>query len=147
MVRDHKKQLREAGHPFDHIGTELTALQGRFEVVSTDVRMMKDQFDRKASELSGKIETETRTIATQLTTTKTEILDHVDISFDRKFYRTCGMMVAAISIMYGAVTYLQGTSLNVTSISAIAIIVGVAILIWTLRRKTEKGNTVRQTRA
>src|SRR5207245_8236742 len=31
---DPKKQLREAGYPFNHIGTELTQLHGKFEVVS-----------------------------------------------------------------------------------------------------------------
>ena len=36
---DPKKQLREAGYPFDHIGTELTSLHGKFEVVSKDVML------------------------------------------------------------------------------------------------------------
>lgn len=39
---DPKKQLREAGYPFDHIGTELTTLHGKFEVVSKDVLLLKD---------------------------------------------------------------------------------------------------------
>jgi len=42
---DPKKQLKEAGYPFDHIATELTDLHGKFEVVSTDVRLLKDQFE------------------------------------------------------------------------------------------------------
>ena len=52
---DPKKQLKEAGYPFDHIGTELISLHGKFETVSADVRVMKDEFAQKTSELSGKI--------------------------------------------------------------------------------------------
>src|SRR6202042_2689370 len=38
---DPNKQLREAGYPFDHIGRELTDLQGKWEVVSSDVVLLK----------------------------------------------------------------------------------------------------------
>ena len=114
---DPKKQLREAGHPFDHIGTELTTLQGRFEVVSSDVRMMKDEFNTKTKELSGKIESETKSL-----------LDRVDILFDRKFYKIGGVVIGAIPIMYGAVTYLQSTSVDTASIPLISAIVGVLII-------------------
>jgi deoxycytidine triphosphate deaminase len=40
---DPKKQLKEAGYPFDHIGTELMVLHGKFELVSSDVRVMKEE--------------------------------------------------------------------------------------------------------
>jgi hypothetical protein len=30
---DPKKQLKEAGYPFDHIGTELVSLHGKFEAI------------------------------------------------------------------------------------------------------------------
>ena len=67
---DPKKQLKEAGYPFDHIGTELILLHGKFETVSADVRVMKDEFAQKTSELSGKIEKETSTLATKIDDTK-----------------------------------------------------------------------------
>ncbi len=47
---DPTKQLKEAGYPFDHIATELTDLHGKFEVVSTDVRLLKDQFEKQTKE-------------------------------------------------------------------------------------------------
>src|SRR3989442_814518 len=59
---DPKKQLREAGYPFDHIGSELVHLDGKFEMVSKDVLLLKNDFERKTSELSKKIESETASV-------------------------------------------------------------------------------------
>jgi hypothetical protein len=52
---DPKKQLREAGYPFDHIGSELVRLDGKFEmVVSRDVALLRNEFEQRTKELSGK---------------------------------------------------------------------------------------------
>src|SRR2546425_11923957 len=75
---DPKKQLREAGYPFDHIGTELTTLHGKFEVVSSDVRMMRDEFHRRTSELSEKIQSETTTLAGKLEEERKNVLERVE---------------------------------------------------------------------
>jgi hypothetical protein len=44
---DPKKQLSEAGYPYNRISMELTALHGKFQVVSSDVAVLKDQSNRK----------------------------------------------------------------------------------------------------
>lgn len=49
---DAKQQLREAGYPFSFIGTELTQLQGKFELVSSDDRLIKDDFEKSINELT-----------------------------------------------------------------------------------------------
>jgi len=135
---DPKKQLKEAGYPFDHIGTELIALHGKFELVSADVRVMKEEFSQKTAELSGKIEKETSTLSTKIDDTKTKLIESTDILFDRKFMRTTGIIVGAIPILYGAVAFLQKTALGGDAIAVIAF--GVGILIWVvsllLTRKT-----------
>jgi len=77
---DPKKQLREAGYPFDHIGTELTNLHGKFEVVSKDVIFLRDEIQKRTEALSGKIEQEAGTL-----------LGKVEILFDRKFFRIIGI--------------------------------------------------------
>jgi deoxycytidine triphosphate deaminase len=128
---DPKKQLREAGYPFDHIGTELTALQGKFEVVSKDVLLLKDQFERTTNELSGKIEAETRTLSEKVEELRKSILERVEALFDRKFLRVGGIVFGAIPIMYGGVTYLQGTGLGGNVVAFIAMSVGVLILLLT----------------
>ena len=125
---DPKKQLKEAGYPFDHIGTALIALHGKFELVSSDVRVMKEEFAQKTSELSGKIEKETNTLSNKIEDTKNKLLESADILFDRKFFRTTGIIVGAIPILYGAVVFLQKTSLGGELIAGIAF--GVGILIW-----------------
>ena len=125
---DPKKQLKEAGYPFDHIGTELTALHGKFELVSSDVRVMKEEFAQKTSELSSKIEKETSTLSTKIDDTKNNLLESADILFDRKFFRATGIIVGAIPILYGAVSFLQKTPLGGELIAFIAFAVG--ILIW-----------------
>lgn len=125
---DPKKQLKEAGYPFDHIGTELVALHGKFETVSADVRLMKDEFAQKTSELSTKIEKETNTLSTKIDVTKNSLLESADILFDRKFFRTTGIIIGAIPVLYGAIAFLQNTSLGGEFVAAIAL--GVGILIW-----------------
>jgi deoxycytidine triphosphate deaminase len=136
---DPKKQLKEAGYPFDHIGTELTTLHGKFEVVSTDVRMMKDEFNRRTTELSEKIASETITLASKLEETKERVLERVEALFDRKFLVVAGVIIGAIPLIYGGVCYLQGTGLGGNTVAFIAMVTGAAIMLGTylLARRTK----------
>lgn len=128
---DPKKQLREAGYPFDHIGTELTTLHGKFEVVSKDVLLLKEQFERRTNELSGKIEAETRTLSEKVEESRKSILEKVEALFDKKFLRVVGVVVGAIPIMYGGVTFLQAASLGGNVVAFITMLVGAVILLVT----------------
>lgn len=125
---DPKKQLREAGYPFDHIGTELTSLQGKFELVSTDVRMMKDEFQSRIHDLGDKIESETTTLTARLDESRQTLLDKVEAMFDRKFLRVIGVIVGALPIMYGGLSFLRGGSLTEDAIGFLAVLVGAVIL-------------------
>lgn len=89
---------------------------------------MKDEFTQKTSELSNKIEKETNTLSTKIDDTKENLLESADILFDRKFYRTTGIIVGAIPVLYGVVALLQKTSLGGEVVAAIAFAVG--IVIW-----------------
>jgi len=126
---DPKKQLREAGYPFNHIGTELTTLHGKFEVVSSDVRMMREEFERRTTELTEKIQAETSTLSGKLEEERRSILEKVESLFDRKFLRVVGIIVGAIPIMYGGVTFLQGTGLGGNTISFIAMVGGIVVVL------------------
>ncbi|TRZ52784.1 hypothetical protein D4S03_02910 [bacterium] len=128
---DPKKQLREAGYPFDHIGTELTTLHGKFEVVSKDVLLLKDQFEARTKELSGKIEEETKSLSEKLDESRKNILEKVEALFDRKFIRIVGVIIGAIPVMYGGVTFLQEKKLELSTISFLAFLIGIVILILT----------------
>lgn len=126
---DPKKQLKEAGYPFDHIGTELTTLHGKFELVSSDVRMMRDEFSKRTNELSTKIQTETSTLSGKLEEDRKNTIDKVEILFDRKFLRIVGIIVGAIPIMYGGLNFLKGTGLGGETISFIAMLVGILMIL------------------
>jgi len=125
---DPKKQLREAGYPFDHIGTELTTLQGKFEVVSKDVLLLKTEFEKRTDELSGKIETETRTLSDRLKELRQDLLERVEAIFAEKFGRVVGVIIGAISVMYGALAFLQTRKVGPSVLALIAIVVGIAVL-------------------
>lgn len=125
---DPKKQLREAGYPFDHIGTELTDLHGKFEVVSADVRLMKDEFHRRTDELTEKIQSQSNHITGKLEDTRKSLLETVEAIFDRKFLRVTGLIVGAIPVTYGAVTFLEGTTLGGSAVAFIAVVVGMLVI-------------------
>jgi deoxycytidine triphosphate deaminase len=137
---DPKKQLREAGYPFDHIGTELTTLHGKFEVVSKDVMLLKDQFESKAKELGIKIEHETKALSDKVEESRMTLLEKVEILFDRKFFRIVGVIISAIPLMYGGLCFLQEKKVEGNTIAFIAVILGVVILSLTylLTRKMER---------
>ena len=128
---DPKKQLKEAGYPFDHIATELIDLHGKFEVVSSDVRLMKDEFNKKTAALSDKIEVETRLLASKIDDTPKNVMDKVETLFDRKFLRVVGVVFGGVSMLYGGVTYLQGTTLGGEAVAFIALVVGSALMLLT----------------
>jgi len=136
---DPKKQLREAGYPFDHIGTELTELHGKFEVVSKDVLLLKEQFETRTKELGGKIQEETRALSNKIEESGKSILEKVEMLFDRKFMRIVGIIIGSIPVLFGGLTFLQEKKLEGNIISFIAFVLGVVILLLTyvLTRRTK----------
>ncbi|MEW6669873.1 MAG: hypothetical protein AB1512_32085 [Thermodesulfobacteriota bacterium] len=115
---DPKKQLREAGYPFDYIGLELTTLHGKFEVVSTDVRLLTEKIENETKALSSKIEDSNKSI-----------LERVEMLLNRKFLYIGGLVIGALSIMYGAVTYLKGTLLGAPGVAVLGILAGIVIFL------------------
>jgi deoxycytidine triphosphate deaminase len=105
---DPKKQLREAGHPFTYIGSELIQLQGKFELVSSGVQA-----------LSGKLDE-----------TKASLLDKVESIFQKKFLWAVTLFAGIISFLYGALGFLQKTSLTSGGIHVVAACVGIALPVF-----------------
>jgi hypothetical protein len=138
---DPTKQLREAGYPFDHISTELTSLHGKFEVVTKDVLLLKDEFEQRTGELSAKIEKEAQNLSTKVDESRKTALEMVESLFDRKFITIIGAVVGCGSMMYGAAVFLQTRGLTALSVGAVAVVAGTGIW-WTSwfisRRKSEK---------
>jgi deoxycytidine triphosphate deaminase len=128
---DPKKQLREAGYPFDHIGTELTTLHGKFEVVSKDVMLLKEQFETRTAELSRKIDAETSTLSERLEEMRRNVLDKVESLFDQKFLKIAGVIIGAIPVMYAGLVFLQGRSVERNTVAFVAALLGIVILVVT----------------
>ena len=126
---DPKKQLREAGYPFDHIGTELTNLHGKFEVVSSDVRMMRDEFHRTTDELSSTFSSETNRLSDKIEDTRQSLMGTVESLFERKFIRIAGGIVGSLTVLYGGITYLQEAAFATATITLIAVVVGLLIIL------------------
>ncbi|MEE9303433.1 MAG: hypothetical protein V3U84_06575 [Thiotrichaceae bacterium] len=128
---DPKKELREAGYPFDHISRELVALQGNFEVVSGDVKLLKDQFQKQTNALSTKIEEETKSISTRLDDFRDTFFDRVEALFQRKFFWIVGVLVATFTFVMAACDYLREKNINTLTILMIGFGAGIIILLIT----------------
>jgi len=115
---DPAKQLREAGYPFDHISTELTTLHGKFEVVSSDVAVLKDTISTEADKLSRKVDDTQKTA-----------LKEVENLFDRKFLSIAGAIIGSLAIMFGAVAFLQGHGINGMALGWVWLIGGLAVFL------------------
>lgn len=128
---DPKKYLSEAGYPFNHISTELVELHGKFEVVSTEVKLLKDGLDKGNRALSEKIEAETKRVTGRLEDFTRHCFERVESIFDRKFLRVIGTIVAAVPAMYALYVVLKGTTLGDSVMAAFAAVAAVVIFLVT----------------
>jgi deoxycytidine triphosphate deaminase len=125
---DPKTQLREAGPPFNYVGSELVALQGKFEIVS-----------RNFSELSQKIETETSSVVGKIEELKKWTVEQIDHIFSRKFGMVVGTLIGGFTIMYGVLQFIKGFSPSPAFLTTVALLVGVVIILasFILTRRTK----------
>lgn len=124
---DPKKQLREAGYPFDHIGRELSDLQGKWEVVSNDVLLVK-----------GAITDETKKLSDKVDESQKSVLEKVESLFNQKFLQVGGAIVGCLTIVYGALTFLKDHGFSGSALAWIALVGGFGILfvIYLLSRQS-----------
>lgn len=116
---DPKKQLREAGYPFDHISQELTELHGKFEVVSNDVLLLKTAISDETTKLSAKVDESQKSV-----------LEKVESLFDHKFMGAIGRLIAAGAMMYGAARFLQGQGLSNSALGGVSVVAGIALWLF-----------------
>jgi hypothetical protein len=115
---DPKKQLREAGYPFDHIGSELIQLDGKFEMVSRDV-----------ASLTQKIESETKSVVDKIDETKRWVVEHVENLFSKKFLWLVGSLIGGVALLYAILGYLKTLALTDSTLVVIAAVGGIMILV------------------
>lgn len=125
-------QLRQAGHPFDHIGTQLQELDGRFEVISNSVGFLEEKFQERTEKLSEKIDNETTTLSNRLEGLRDQIVDKVESMFNRKVLRLVGVIIGAAPILYGAATLAEAWGLSGDTVAVIGIAVGLLIIVGSI---------------
>jgi deoxycytidine triphosphate deaminase len=128
---DPKKRLSEAGYPFNLISTELVELDGKFEVVSSDVKLLKGEFEKRTKELSESISKETKTLTDKLAEFTTQCFDRVELVFHRKFMQVGGAIVGGISALYGIYILLKAANVADNLLAGVAFAFAVVILFTT----------------
>lgn len=115
---DPKKQLRDAGYPFDHIGSELIQLDGKFEMVSRDV-----------ASLTEKIEGETKSVVAKIEETKAWVAEHVENLFSKKFIWLVGSLLGGVAVLYAILGYLKTLAFRDSTLVTIVAVGGVFVLV------------------
>jgi hypothetical protein len=69
------------------------------------------------------------TLSQKIDETRKNVLEKFESLFDQKFLRVVGVILGGLPIMYGGVTYLQGTTLGGRPVAFIAMKAGVMILL------------------
>jgi len=133
------KQLTQAGYPFNHIGTQLIELQGKWEVVSKDVSVIQNRFDTLQAAIGEKIDSETG----KLTKSISDLGDKIDskigktfaeqfgLYFDSRMLRVYGVIAGVVTTALGFYKFVsQSASPNVQGYVFLA--VGLILLIATI---------------
>jgi deoxycytidine triphosphate deaminase len=125
---DPKTQLREAGPPFNYVGSELVALQGKFEIVS-----------RNFDDLSKKIEKETSSILGKIEELKKWTVEQVDHIFSRKFGMIIGTLIGGVSILYGTLQFVKGFAPSQGILIVSTLLLGVIVILgsFIITKKTK----------
>ncbi len=115
---DPKVRLREAGYPFDHIGTELYKFDGKFEIITTDVKALTD-----------KIQKETETLTEKIEGSHKSTLETVESILEKKIFLVARNIVGALVTIYGMLQFLQtNMKLKQQATSLVALFAGLGIL-------------------
>jgi deoxycytidine triphosphate deaminase len=133
---DPTKRLQEAGYPFNHIATELVELHGKFEVVSSDVRLLKDEFVKLDTRLSSKIESETSSLIDKINEASSTMLGKVKMLLTQRYQSLIGTLIAIAGLAAAGYTALLKSAPNSTQVyvflgvAALALLVTLLVTYW-----------------
>ena len=109
---DPKVRLQEAGYPFDHIGTELTILHGRFELVSSDMAAMQEEFSKSTEQLADKVDSRTATLSKKIDEMYNNVLDKMEALFQKKLLGVLFAFVTLLLWLMGGYTFLISSNVE-----------------------------------
>jgi deoxycytidine triphosphate deaminase len=141
------KQLEQAGHPFNHIGTELRLLHGKWDIVSTSVGAMKTELDALQKSIETKIDAESNSISATISGLPDKIdskmrsafADQFGLYFDQRMQTVYGTVLTLVAL--GAGVYkiiIERTSPQFQSYTLLAIGGLLAVGTFLLRFKSNK---------
>ena len=110
---DPRRELKEAGYPFTHISTELVAIDGKFEAVHSDMRLLNERFDQLTKHVDEKHET---------------MLERVGRKLDRQATAIAGSIVGGLLAVVGLRGVLAG-SVDALSLNLITLTIGVILIV------------------
>lgn len=135
---DPKKRLQEAGYPFNHIGTELTELHGKWEIVSADVRMLKGEFERLDKTLTKKIEQETGSLLSRINEVSANLLKELKILMAERQMKMFGFLVAIGGFAAAGYKALLASKPNTTQVYVFLAVALIALLFTMLYPRISK---------
>jgi len=103
------------------------------ESVATLRAEMKEGFanmERRMTEFATKADLTAKAdeLHRRIDETKASLMEHMDIVFDRKFFRATGIMVGAVAAIYGGGSYLDDQGFTGSEKAAVGL--GVAVAVW-----------------
>jgi chromosome segregation ATPase len=91
---------------------------------------LSERIDATKAELSGRIDATRTELSEKIDATKTSLMEHTDIHYDRRFFRSTGIVIGAGAALYAGITRMQDMDFARSEIAAAAVCT--AIVIWCL---------------
>lgn len=146
---DPKKQLQQAGPPLNYIGTELIALQGRFEVVSREMALVKEGFDSLQQHIENKIDAQANAISSTIaglpdkidSKTRSTFSEQFGLYFDQRIQTVYGVVLTLVSLA-GAVYKLiiERAAPRFQGVALLAVAAILAVGTFFLRSRSKKSS-------
>jgi chromosome segregation ATPase len=111
----------------ERIGTTKAELSERIDTTKAE---LSERIDATKAELSGRIDATRTELSEKIDATKTSLMEHTDIHYDRRFFRSTGVVIGAGAALYAGITRMQDMDFARSEIAAAAVCT--AIVIWCL---------------
>jgi predicted nucleic acid-binding Zn-ribbon protein len=109
------------------LATTRIELSGKIDATRGD---LSERIDATKAELSGRIDATRTELSEKIDATKTSLMEHTDIHYDRRFFRSTGIVIGAGAALYAGITRMQDMDFARSEIAAAAVCT--AIVIWCL---------------
>jgi hypothetical protein len=114
---------------FASVDRRMCELATKAELATTRIEL-SGKIDATRGDLSGRIDATRTELSEKIDATKTSLMEHTDIHYDRRFFRSTGIVIGAGAALYAGITRMQDMDFARSEIAAAAVCT--AIVIWCL---------------